>query len=98
MAQLAMLLLLLLTACETAQTIPKFEVSVSYPELEPIPEWMADQCPPLPKINKKGLSQAEAEAQWARDMRLYHECRTKHAALSRWVQQRDTTFRRKVRQ
>lgn len=97
MAQVAILLLLFLTSCGTTNPVPKFEVSVINPELEPLPNWMEEQCPPLPKLEKKELSQAEAEARWNKDVKMYHDCRTKHAATVRWVNERDAKFRRSTK-
>lgn len=78
---------LLLSACTT--TPPPPPPVVLKPTLEPAPAWMTNQCPAPKMLPRKELSQAEAEKQWAEDLRLYHECRTKHAAHVRWVKERD---------
>lgn len=89
------LIAILLAGCETSpfsKPVPQYEVVVVRPQLEPAPEWMTKQCPPLPKLPRKELPQAEVEKRWSEDARLYHECRTKHAAHVRWTRQRDETF------
>jgi len=91
---IAIVSLLLLAGCGTTGSgqISQFEVTVERTYLEPAPSWMTEQCPPLPKLPRKELSQAEVEKLWHRDQQLYHECRTKHAAYARWIQQRDEAF------
>lgn len=90
--------LLFLAGCTTTKPVPKFDVTVTPIHLEQAPEWMRTQCPPLPKLPNKELSQAEAEKLWNRDAQIYHECRTKHAAYVRWIEQRDAAISKGLRQ
>jgi len=84
----SLIAILLLSACGPEKPTPPPPI-VADIYIEPAPDWMTKQCPPPKKLPRKELSQAEAEQLWAEDLKLYHECRTKHAAYVRWVEQRD---------